>query len=51
MPPLSTGELMAGMLAGDDARHLVGLALAGAMLLWPGVTLAWRIPGRWCGSG
>ncbi|RVU03584.1 multidrug ABC transporter permease [Novosphingobium umbonatum] len=40
MPPLSTGEMMAGMIAGAVTRGvLVGLALAGAMLLWPGVTL------------
>lgn len=41
MPPLSTGELMAGMLAGAMTRGImVGLALAGAMLLWPGVSLS-----------
>jgi ABC-2 type transport system permease protein len=41
MPPLSTGEMMAGMIAGAVTRGvLVGLALAGAMLLWPGVTLS-----------
>jgi len=40
MPPLSTGELMAGMLAGAMTRGvLVGLAVAGAMLCWPGVSL------------
>lgn len=40
-PPLSTGELMAGMIGGAMTRGiLVGLALAGAMLLWPGVTLS-----------
>jgi ABC-2 type transport system permease protein len=41
MPPLSTGELMVGMIAGAMTRGiLVGLALAFAMLLWPGVTLS-----------
>jgi ABC-2 type transport system permease protein len=41
MPPLSTGELMAGMLAGAMTRGImVGCALAGAMLLWPGVSLS-----------
>lgn len=41
MPPLSTGELMVGMLAGAMTRGvLVGLALSGAMLLWPGVSLS-----------
>lgn len=40
MPPLSTGEMMAGLIAGAMTRGvLVGLALAGAMLLWPGVSL------------
>lgn len=39
-PPLSAAELMAGMIAGAMTRGiLVGLALAGAMLLWPGVSL------------
>jgi len=41
MPPLSTGEIMAGMIAAAITRGvLVGLALAAAMLLWPGVTLS-----------
>jgi ABC-2 type transport system permease protein len=40
MPPLSTGELMAGMLGGAMTRGvMVGLAVAGAMLCWPGVSL------------
>ncbi|MBB3955230.1 ABC transporter permease [Novosphingobium sediminicola] len=40
-PPLTAAELMAGMIAGAMTRGiLVGLALAGAMLLWPGVTLS-----------
>jgi ABC-2 type transport system permease protein len=41
MPPLSEGELMLAMVAGAVTRAvLVGLALALAMLLWPGVSLA-----------
>lgn len=41
MPPLSEAELMAGMIAAAVTRAvLVGLALAAAMLLWPGVSLA-----------
>ena len=41
MPPLSTGEMMAGLIGGAMTRGiLVGLALAGAMLLWPGVNLS-----------
>ena len=41
MPPLTSGELMVAMIAGAVTRGLlVGLALAGAMLLWPGVSLA-----------
>jgi len=40
MPPLSTGEMMAGLIAGAMTRGvLVGLALAAAMALWPGVSL------------
>src|SRR3546814_357001 len=38
MPPLSTGELLSAMTAGAVTRAiLVGLAVWGAMLLWPGV--------------
>jgi ABC-2 type transport system permease protein len=38
MPPLSTGELMLGMAGASVTRAaLVGLAVWGAMLLWPGV--------------
>lgn len=38
MPPLSEAELMLGMTAAAVTRAvLVGLALAGAMLLWPGI--------------
>jgi ABC-2 type transport system permease protein len=53
MPPLSEGELMLAMSGAAMTRAvLVGLALALAMLLWPGVQPgAWPIPGRWCGSG
>ena len=40
MPPLSEGELMAGIVAAAVTRAvLVGLAVAAAMLLWPGVSL------------
>ena len=40
MPPLSEGELMAGIVAAAVTRAImVGLAVAGAMLLWPGVSL------------
>lgn len=41
MPPLSTGELMLALAGGAVTRGvLVGLALAGAMLVWPGVSLS-----------
>lgn len=48
MPPLSEGELMAGIVAAAVTRAImVGLAVAAAMLLWPGVSLgvghAWAI--------
>jgi ABC-2 type transport system permease protein len=40
MPPLSEGELMAGMIGGAVTRAvLVGCAVALAMLFWPGVSL------------
>jgi ABC-2 type transport system permease protein len=40
MPPLSTAELMVAMIAAAVTRAvLVGLAVAGAMALWPGVHL------------
>jgi len=40
LPPLSEGELMLAMVAGSVTRGiLVGLALAAAMSLWPGVSL------------
>jgi ABC-2 type transport system permease protein len=41
MPPLSNGELMAGIVAAAVTRAvMVGLAVAGAMALFPGVSLA-----------
>ncbi|MCJ2189218.1 ABC transporter permease [Novosphingobium beihaiensis] len=41
MPPLSEGELMLAMVAAAVTRAvLVGLVLAGAMLLWPDVDLS-----------
>jgi ABC-2 type transport system permease protein len=41
MPPLSELELMSAMIAASVTRAvLVGFALAAAMLLWPGVSLA-----------
>ncbi len=40
MPPLSSGELMAGIIAAAMTRAIaVGCAVALAMALWPGVTL------------
>ena len=45
MPPISEGELMLAMSAAAVTRAvLVGLALSGAMLLWPGVSLAMAHP-------
>jgi ABC-2 type transport system permease protein len=41
MPPLTEGELMLAMTGASVTRAiLVGLALSGAMLLWPGVSLS-----------
>ena len=41
MPPLTNGEMMVALIAGAMTRALlVGCALAVAMLLWPGVSLA-----------
>lgn len=41
MPPLSPGEVMAGILGAAVTRAvLVGLAVSLAMALWPGVSLA-----------
>ncbi len=40
MPPLSEGELMTGIIAAAVTRAIaVGLTVALAMVLWPGVTL------------
>ena len=45
MPPLSNGELMAGIVGAAVTRAIaVGLAVAGAMLLFPGVNLAMAHP-------
>jgi len=41
MPPLSAGELMAGIIAAAVTRAIaVGFAVALAMVLWPGVSLS-----------
>jgi ABC-2 type transport system permease protein len=45
MPPLSSGELMAGILGAALTRAIgVGLAVALAMSLWPGISLAMAHP-------
>ncbi len=45
MPPLSTGELIAGLVGASVTRALlVGLAVWLAMLLWPGVDATPRHP-------
>ena len=45
MPPLSTGELIAGLVGASVTRaFLVGLAVWLAMLLWPGVSVDVRHP-------
>ena len=45
MPPLSEGELMLALTGAAVTRAvLVGLALTGAMLLWPGVSLGMAHP-------
>jgi ABC-2 type transport system permease protein len=45
MPPLSTGELIAGLVGASVTRaFLVGGAVWLAMLLWPGVSVAVRRP-------
>jgi ABC-2 type transport system permease protein len=45
MPPLSTGELMAGLIGAAVTRAiLVGFAVWLAMLLWPGVSVAVQRP-------
>jgi ABC-2 type transport system permease protein len=46
MPPLSSGELMAGIIMAAVTRAIaVGFAVALAMMLWPGVSL--RIAEPW----
>ena len=45
MPPLSTGELMAGLIGAAVTRaFLVGFAVWLVMLLWPGVSVALHRP-------
>ena len=45
MPPLSTGELIAGLVGASVTRaFLVGFAVWLAMLLWPGVSVAVKRP-------
>ena len=45
MPPLSTGELIAGLVGASVTRaFLVGIAVWLAMLLWPGVSVEVRRP-------
>jgi ABC-2 type transport system permease protein len=45
MPPLSTGELMAGLIGAAVTRaFLVGFAVWAVMLLWPGVSVDIRRP-------
>lgn len=45
MPPISTGELLLALTGAAVTRAvLVGLAVAGAMMLWPGVSLAMAHP-------
>ena len=45
MPPLSNGELMSGIVGAAVTRAvLVGLAVGGAMLFYPGVSLAMAHP-------
>jgi len=45
MPPLSTGELIAGMIGASVTRaFLVGFAVWLAMLVWPGVSVDIRRP-------
>jgi ABC-2 type transport system permease protein len=47
MPPLSPGELLFALVAGAVTRAwLVGLAIWGAMLLWPGVDVSILHPVR-----
>jgi ABC-2 type transport system permease protein len=45
MPPLSTGEMMAGLVGAAVTRaFFVGFAVWLAMLLWPGVSVAIQYP-------
>ncbi|NOU02604.1 MAG: ABC transporter permease [Novosphingobium sp.] len=45
MPPLSTGELMLGLIGAAVTRAvLVGFAITAAMAFWPGVTLTVHHP-------
>jgi ABC-2 type transport system permease protein len=45
LPPLSTGELIAGLVGAAVTRaFLVGFAVCLAMLLWPGVSVGIREP-------
>ena len=45
MPPISEGELLTALVAAAVTRAvLVGLVVAGAMMLWPGVHLEARHP-------
>jgi ABC-2 type transport system permease protein len=45
MPPLSTGELIAGLVGASVTRaFLVGIAVWLAMLFWPGVSVEIRRP-------
>lgn len=45
MPPISEGELLGALVAAAVTRAvLVGLVVAGAMMLWPGVHLEARHP-------
>jgi ABC-2 type transport system permease protein len=45
MPPLSTGELIAGLVGASVTRaFLVGFAVWIVMLFWPGVSVAVRRP-------
>jgi ABC-2 type transport system permease protein len=45
MPPISEGELLAGLVGAAVTRAiLVGLAVWAAMLLWPGIDLTIRHP-------
>ena len=50
LPPLSTGELIAGLVGAAVTRaFLVGFAVWLVMLLWPGVSVACASPCGCCG--